>query len=133
MKPSLRKVLRILLYAAVSIVVLLAGLVAYAFWSYSQPPVVHLTNNTGGLMRQVTIHIGDAEASAGDLENGRTVTRKVPFKGSEGAARVTWVDASGQSHEGMDNDYLEGKGGYHTYAVVTPDNQVRAIHPASKR
>lgn len=108
---------------------LVVGVVGLSFWNYNQPPIVVLTNRSGGPMSAVRIRIGDAEVNAGTLDVDATIRRTVPFRGSEASTEILWIDRAGVAHHEHANDYVEGRGGYRTTVVIDRDGRAIVAIP----
>ncbi len=126
---NIRRVGKVLLGLVLSVVLVLCGLVALAFWNYSQPPRVTLTNQTGGPISEVRIRVGDAEVNAGTVQDGRTIRRTVPFRGGEGSPEILWIDKAGMARQQNMNTYVEGRGGYQTTVVIDRNGRANLIMP----
>ena len=100
---------------------------AHKYMRYFGPATVTIINATGDTMLDVSVSLGNASATIGEMKDGRQATVPVRGEFSESSTHVHWRDAAG-TNTASAGDYMEGCGLYHSTVVVIPDKNAKAIY-----
>ncbi len=128
MKKILRYLFLILIIATLSISLWEGSKI---FRQYYSPPRVTLINLTGEDISSVSIKLNQGQRTFDKIKNKEIVECAIPNVRGEASTQIEWTDSEGKHNEFAD-DYIEGRGFYHTTVVLTQDKKAVAVYKMRK-